>query len=114
MPLVHAKMDLAHHSLVTESTTHLGPSYRILEQEIALVPILGADPINKLKLWSHMPQPISDLANILSGEEYVTASCWKPQLNYLHIKALVEKEKDTTLKSDIQQRIHESKMLSYI
>ena len=61
-----------------------------------------------------MPQPISDLANILAGEECVTASCWKPQLNHLHFKALVEKEKDTTVISNIQQRIHENKMLSCI
>ena len=52
-------------------------------------------------------KPISDLTDILSGEERVTASCLKPLLNHLYNEALAEKEGDTTLKSDIQQRIKE-------
>ena len=51
-----------------------------------------------------MSQLISDLANFLSREECVTASCLKPWLNHLHVEALAEKEKDTTLKS-IQQEM---------
>ena len=45
------------------------------------------------------------MANILSGEECIAASCLNPQLNHLHIEALAEKEKDTTLKSNIQQKM---------
>ena len=115
-------MDLLHHSLVTECTTRWGTRYkmleRILEQERALVQILGADPkTTHLKpRWQDTEvmesvvsalKPISDLTDILSGEERVTASCLKPLLNHLHNEALAEKEGDTTLKSDIQQRIKE-------
>ena len=52
-------------------------------------------------------KPISDLTDILSGEECITASCLKPLLNHLHNEALAEKGRDTPLKSDIQQRIKE-------
>ena len=115
-------MDLPHHSLVTECTTRWGTCYkmleRILEQERALVQILGADPkTTHLKprwLGTEVMEsvvsalkPISDLTDILSGEERVTASCLKPLLNHLLNEALAEKEGDTTLKSDIQQRIKE-------
>ena len=115
-------MDLPHHSLVTECTTRWGTHYkmleRILEQERALVQILRADPkTTHLKpRWQDTEvmesvvsalKPISDLTDILSGEERVTASCLKPLLNHLHNEALAEKEGDTTLKSDIQQRIKE-------
>ena len=45
---VQIEMDLPHHCLVTECITHWGTHYkmlnRILEQETALVQILGADP----------------------------------------------------------------------
>ena len=53
------------------------------------------------------------MTNILSGEERVTASCLKPLLNHLHNEALAEKEGDTTLKSDIQQRIKEYMKRNY-
>ena len=45
---VQTEMDLPHHSLVTECTTRWGTCYimleRILEQERALLQILGAAP----------------------------------------------------------------------
>ena len=115
-------MDVPHHSLVTEYTTHWGTPYkvfeRILEEERALVQILGADPkTTHLKpRWQDTEvmesvvsalKPISDLTDILSGEERVTASCLKPLLNHLQNETLAEKEGDTILKSDIQQRIKE-------
>jgi len=112
-----------HNTLVTECSTCWGTRYkmldRILEQERALVQILEADPktthlkphwqdtevvesiVSALKL-------VSDLKDILSGEEWVTASCLKPLLSHLHDEALAEKEEElggTTLKVGIQQRI---------
>ena len=86
--------------------------HRLLEQERALVQILGADPktIHLKPRWQDTEvmesvvsalKPVSDLTDILSGEERVTASCLKPLLNHLHNEALAEKEGDTTLKSDI-------------
>ena len=116
---VQTEMDLPHHSLVTECTTHWGTHYkmlhRVLEQETALVQILGADPktIPLKPSWQDTEvmesvvsalKPVSDLTDMLSGEERVTASCLKPLLNHLHSEALAEKEGDTTLKSDIQKR----------
>lgn len=83
------------HFLVTEYTTHWGTCYktldRILEQERALVQILGPDP-KTTHLKSHWQdtkvmesvvsaqKSISNLTDILSGEERVTASCLKPLL----------------------------------
>ena len=49
-------------------------------------------------------KPVSDLIEILSGEEHVTASGLKPMSNHMHNEVLAEKG-DTTLKSDIQIRI---------
>jgi len=39
--------------------------------------------------------------------EHVTESCLKPLLNHLFGEALVEREGDTTLECDIQQRVKE-------
>jgi len=92
---------------------------RILEQERALVKILGADPkITHLKpCWQDTEvmesivstlKPVSDFTDILSGEERVNASCLKTLLSHLHDEALAEKEEElggTILKVDIQQRI---------
>ena len=98
-------MDLPHHSLVKECTTHWRTRYKmlewILEQERALVQILGADlKTTHLKpRWQDTEvmesvvsalKPISDLTDILSGEERVTASCLKPLLNHLHNEELAE------------------------
>jgi len=52
-------------------------------------------------------KPVSDFTDILSAEEHVTAPCLKPLLNHLFDEALVEREEDATLTSDIQQRIKE-------
>ena len=117
---LQTEMDLPHHSLVTECTTRWGMHYkmleRLVEQERALVQILGADlKTTHLKpRWQDTEamesvvsalKPISDLTDILSGEEHVTASCLKPLLDHLHNEAIAEKEEDTTLKSDILQRM---------
>ena len=125
---VQTEMDLPHHSLVTECTTHWGTHYkildRILEQERALVQILGADTktAHLKPLWQDTEviesiasalKPVSDLTDVLSREERVTASCLKPLLNYLQNEALAEKEEDTTLKSDIQLRIKQYMKAKY-
>ena len=52
-------------------------------------------------------KPVSDLTDILSGEEHITATCLKPLSNHLHNKLLAEKG-DTTLESDIQIRIKDT------
>ena len=90
-------MDLPHHSLVTECITHWGTRYKmldqILEQERALVQILAADlkTMNLKPCWQYTEvmesvvlalKPISDLIDILSGEERITTSCLKPLLNH--------------------------------
>ena len=60
------------------------------------------------------PKPISDLKNVFSGEECVTASCLRPLLKHLHNEViLAEKEGDTTLKNNIQQRIKEYMKAKY-
>ena len=122
---IQTEMDLPHHSLVRECTTHWGTRYKmldqILEQERALLQILGADPkTTHLKphwqdteVMESVVKPISDLTDILSGEKRVTASCLNPLLNHLHNEVLTEKEGDTTLKSDIQQRIEEYMKAKY-
>ena len=117
---VQTEMDLPHHSLVTECTTRWGTHYkildRILEQERALVQILGADTktAHLKPLWQDTEviesivsalKSVSDLTDVLSREERVTASYLKPLLNHLQNEALAEKEEDITLKSDIQLRI---------
>ena len=95
-----------------------------MEQERPLVQILGADPKTiHLKLcWQDTEvmesvvsalKPVSDLTDILSGEERVTASCFNPLLNHLHNESLAEKEGDTTLKSDIHKRIKEYMKTKY-
>ena len=83
-------MHLPHHSLVTECTTCWRTCYKmldqILEQERGLVQIQGADPttIHLKPCWQDTEvmesivsalKPVSDLTDILSGEESVTASC---------------------------------------
>ena len=117
---VQTEMDLPHHSLVTECTTRWGTHYkildRILEQERALVQILGADTktAHLKPLWQDTEviesivsalKSVSDLTDVLSREERVTASYLKQLLNHLQNEALAEKEEDITLKSDIQLRI---------
>ena len=70
-------------------------------KERALVQILGADPktAHLKPRWQDKEvmesvvsalKPISDLTDILSGEEQVTASCLKPQLNDLHSEEKME------------------------
>ena len=89
---------------------------RLVLQERALVQILGADPktTHLNPRWQDTElmesifsalKPISDLTDILSGEEHVTASCLKPLLDHMHNETFAEKEGDTTLEYDIQQRI---------
>ena len=97
---------------------------RILEQERALAQILGADPktAHLKPRWQDTEviesivsalKPVSDLTDVLSGEERVTASCLKPLLNHLQNEALAEKEGDATLKSDIQLRIKQYMKAKY-
>ena len=125
---VQTEMNLPYHTLVTECTTRWGTRYkmldRILEQERALAQILGADPktAHLKPRWQDTEviesivsalKPVSDLTDVLSGEERVTASCLKPLLNHLQNEALAEKEGDATLKSNIQLRIKQYMKAKY-
>ena len=49
--------------------------------------------------------PLADFTDMLSGEECVTASAIKQLLNVLRNKVLVASVTDTTLVSDIKERI---------
>ena len=94
---------------------------RIVEQEKAVCQVLGADPKTAhLKLrWQDTEVmesvisallPVSDLTDVLSGEQCVTASCLIPLITHLCKEALSDDDTHTgshTLKCDIQRKIRE-------
>ena len=80
------------------------------------MPKLGADPeTSHLKLrWQDAGviesivgalKPVADFTEALAAEKQVTASSLKPMLDHLNTEALVANEGDTTLKTDIQNKI---------
>ena len=70
-------------------TTHLMPTWQDIDMLQSIYEALS---------------PLSDLTDILSGEDYVTVSVILPLMNLLNSKFLKEKE-DTQLTADIKQRI---------
>ena len=88
---------------------------RLIEQERAICQVLSMDPksVHLKPQWQDTEvmecivtslSPVSDLTNILSAEERVTASCLRPLISHL-CEALSCEEGDADLKVDIQQRI---------
>ena len=72
-----------------QKTTHLMPTWQ---------------DIDMLQSIHEALSPLSDLTDILSGEDYVTVSAILPLMNLLNSKFLKEKE-DAQLTADIKQRI---------
>ena len=115
--------------LLQECVTRWGTRYkmlqRIVEQEKAVCKVLGADlKTAYLKpRWQDMEVmesiiaallPVSDLTDILSGEQRVTASCLIPLNTHLCKEALNDYEvathtsyTDRTLKCDMQAKIRD-------
>ena len=90
---------------------------RIVEQEKAVCQVLGTDPKTAhLKHDTEVMEsvisallPVSDLTDVLSGEQCVTASCLIPLITHLCKEALSDDDTHTshTLKCDIQRKIRE-------
>ena len=87
---------------------------RLIEQERAICQVLSMDPksIHLKPQWQDTrvmkcivtaPSPVSDLSDILSAEERVTASCLRPLISHL-CEALACDEGDADLKVDMQRQ----------
>ena len=129
LSLAQTTLDLPQHSLVSDCVTRWGSQQkmveRILEQEPAIRHVLGPDrrcshliptwqDVEVLQSIHAVLSPLAEFTDILSGEERVTASAIKPLLHVLQKKVLVASDTDTTLVSDIKERIYnylESKYL---
>ncbi len=89
---------------------------RVLEQEEAIRTVLSADrktthlvpnwqDIDVLVSINQALSPLSNLTDILSGEDYVTVSAILPLMNLLNDKFLKENKEDSQLTTDIRARI---------
>ena len=96
---------------------------RLIEQERAICQVLSMDPksIHLKPRWQDTEvmecivtalSPVSDLSDVLSGEERVTASCLRPLIIHL-CDVLTCHEGDVDLKVDIQERIVEYMKAKY-
>lgn len=90
---------------------------RVLEQEEAIRIVLSADrktthllltwqDIDVLQSLDKALSPLSNLTDILSGDEYVTVSALLPLMNLLDNKFLKVNEEDNQLTKDIKMRIN--------
>ena len=89
---------------------------RILEQEEAIRLVLSTDrktshlvptwqDIDVLQSIHQALSPLSNLTDILSGEEYVTVSAVIPLMDLINNNFVKETEQDTQLTKDIKTRI---------
>ena len=84
----------------------------LIEQERAIVQASSTDPktVHLKPRWQDTEcvvaalSPVSDLTDVLSGEDKVTASCLRPLISHLY-KELACKEGEADLKVDIQEKI---------
>lgn len=117
---IQVELGLPTHQLVTESPTRWGSRQkmieRFLEQERAIVHVLGADKKSRhlVPTWQDLQvlesinqavKPLQDFTDALSGESYVSVSCIKPVLHLFRTSLLQPEEKDTELTATIKRNI---------
>ncbi|XP_061592770.1 zinc finger BED domain-containing protein 4-like [Cololabis saira] len=117
---VQAELGLPTHQLVTESPTRWGSRQkmieRFLEQEKAIVRVLGSDKKSRhlVPTWQDLEvlesinkavKPLQDFTDALSGDLYVSVSCVKPVLHLFRTSLLQREEKDTELTAKIKTNI---------
>ncbi|ROK30197.1 Zinc finger BED domain-containing protein 1 [Anabarilius grahami] len=120
MSEVQAELGLPTHQLVTESLTRWGSRQkmieRFLEQEKAIVRVLGSDKksrhlvptwqdIEVLESVNKAVKPLQDFTDALSGEAYVSVSYIKPVLHLFKTNLLQPEEEDTELTKTIKRNI---------
>nr|XP_055069962.1 E3 SUMO-protein ligase ZBED1-like [Misgurnus anguillicaudatus] len=120
MAEVQAELGLPPHQLVTESLTRWGSRQkmieRFLEQERAIVRVLGADKKTRhlVPTWQDLEvldainkavKPLQDFVDALSGESYVSVSYIKPVLHLFKTSLLQREEKDVDLTATIKRNI---------
>ncbi|XP_042359805.1 E3 SUMO-protein ligase ZBED1-like [Plectropomus leopardus] len=120
MAEVQAELGLPTHQLVTESPTRWGSRQKIierfLEQEKAIVRVLGSDKRSRhlVPTWQDLEvlesinkavKPLQDFTDALSGESYVSVSCIKPVLHLFRISLLQQEADDTELTATIKGNI---------
>lgn len=120
MTEVQAELGLPTHQLVTESPTRWGSRQkmieRFLEQEKAVVRILGSDKKTRhlMPTWQDLDilesinkavKPLQDFTDALSGEDYVSISYIKPVLHLFKTSLLLPAEEDTDLTKAIKRNI---------
>jgi len=96
MAEIQAERGLPTHKLITVSLTTCGSRQkmieRFLEQEMAIIHVLGADKKSRhlVPTWKDLQglesknqavKPLQDFTDALSGESYVSVSCIKPVLH---------------------------------
>lgn len=117
---VQAELGLPSHQLVTESPTRWGSRQkmmeRFLEQEKAIVRVLGSDKkcrhlvptwqdIEVLESVNKAIKPLQEFTDALSGEAYVSVSYIKPVLHLFKTNLLQPEEEDTELTKTIKRNI---------
>ncbi|XP_028298772.1 zinc finger BED domain-containing protein 4-like [Gouania willdenowi] len=117
---VQAELGLPTHQLVTESPTRWGSRQkmieRFLEQEKAIVRVLGSDKksrhlvptwqdIEVLESVNKAVKPLQEFTDALSGEAYVSVSYIKPVLHLFKTNLLQPVEEDTELTKTIKINI---------
>ena len=126
MTEVQAKLGLPTHQLITESPTRWGSRQRMierfLEQEKALVRVLGSDKKSRhlVPTWQDLDvlestnkavKSLQEFTDALSGESYVSVSYIKPVLHLFKTSLLQPEEEDTeltkTIKGNIMQYLDE-------
>ncbi|XP_022042867.1 E3 SUMO-protein ligase ZBED1-like [Acanthochromis polyacanthus] len=120
MAEVQAELGLPPHQLVTESLTRWGSRQkmidRFLEQEKAIVRVLGADKKSRhlVPTWQDLEvleatnkavKPLQDFTDALSGEAYVSVSYIKPVLHLFRTSLLQPQEEDVALTATIKRNI---------
>lgn len=120
MSEVQAELGLPTHQLITESPTRWGSRQRMierfLEQEKALVRVLGSDKRSRhlVPTWQDLDvlesinkavKPLQEFTDALSGESYVSVSYIKPVLHLFKTSLLEPGEEDTELTKTIKGNI---------
>ncbi|KAK1875045.1 Zinc finger BED domain containing protein 1 [Dissostichus eleginoides] len=120
MSEVQAELGLPTHQLITESPTRWGSRQRMierfLEQEKALVRVLGSDKKSRhlVPTWQDLDvlesinkavKPLQEFTDALSGESYVSVSYIKPVLHLFKTSLLQPEEEDAELTKTIKGKI---------
>ncbi|KAJ4932497.1 hypothetical protein JOQ06_010917 [Pogonophryne albipinna] len=120
MSEVQAELGLPTHQLITESPTRWGSRQRMierfLEQEKAVVRVLGSDKKSRhlVPTWQDLDvlesinkavKPLQEFTDALSGESYVSVSYIKPVLHLFKTSLLQPEEEDAELTKTIKGKI---------